>query len=358
MWSLSLSLFPVIAHVWVLVWIRFWSCSVDYLVSTFLLQLYFKFHFGDVEVVYSIFQVCQISKWSNPSLTECIDDFRFNVLWVSLMQEIIRREVHTMTLLGHPNLLKAYCSFTSGRNLWIVMPYMAGGSCLHIMKSEHPDGFEQPVIATLLLGVLKALVHLHAHGFIHRDVKVFHCSIRPLAHLQPSSFPIHPCHKVNKNVRKAPWYFNNMVLVGASYLLAPLIMWMLLYFSIQYLQAGNILLDVTGEVKLADFGVSASLFDTGDRRRTRNTFVGTPCWCWQYFPILIMNFLISTILFSLQKLVLIWKSSLSFHRMAPEVMQQLHGYDFKWVGCWLFMQCSCLLNLSDKWPFILNSSMV
>ncbi|XP_060669401.1 uncharacterized protein LOC107428669 isoform X6 [Ziziphus jujuba] len=148
--------------------------------------------------------------------------------------DVIRREVQTMSLLGHPNLLKAHCSFTSGKRLWIVMPYMAGGSCLHIMKSDHPDGFEQPVIATLLHGVLKALVHLHSNGFIHRDVK-----------------------------------------------------------------AGNILLDANGEVKLADFGVSASLFDTGERRHKRNTFVGTPCW------------------------------------MAPEVMQQLHGYDFK-ADIWSF----------------------
>lgn len=79
-----------------------------------------------------------------------------------------------------------------------MMPYMAGGSCLHIMKSEYPDGFEQPVIATLLLGVVKALVHLHAHGFIHRDVKVFHFYISPFAHLQASSIPIHPCLKLLK----------------------------------------------------------------------------------------------------------------------------------------------------------------
>ena len=43
-------------------------------------------------------------------------------------------------------------------------------------------------------------------------------------------------------------------------------------------QAGNILLDATGGIKLGDFGVSACLFDTGDRQRSRNTFVGTPCW--------------------------------------------------------------------------------
>ena len=80
-----------------------------------------------------------------------------------------------MSLIDHPNLLRAHCSFTSGHNLWVVMPYMAGGSCLHIMKSDYPEGFEEHVIATLLREVLKALDYLHAHGHIHRDVKVVLC---------------------------------------------------------------------------------------------------------------------------------------------------------------------------------------
>ncbi|KAK4751515.1 hypothetical protein SAY87_004997 [Trapa incisa] len=146
----------------------------------------------------------------------------------------IRREVKTMSLINHPNLLKSHCSFTNDQNLWVVMPYMAGGSCMHIMKSAYPDGFDEPVIAILLHEVLKALVYLHGQGHIHRDVK-----------------------------------------------------------------SGNILVDLKGAVKLADFGVSACMFDTGDRQRSRNTFVGTPCW------------------------------------MAPEVMQQLHGYDFK-ADIWSF----------------------
>jgi serine/threonine protein kinase len=140
----------------------------------------------------------------------------------------IRREAQTMSLIDHPNVIRAYCSFVVDRCLWVVMPFMAEGSCLHIMKIAYPDGFEEYAIATILKETLKALEYLHRQGHIHRDVK-----------------------------------------------------------------AGNILVDTSGAVKLGDFGVSACMFDTGDRQRSRNTFVGTPCW------------------------------------MAPEVLQPGNGYDFK-----------------------------
>ncbi|KAJ0776088.1 putative protein kinase STE-STE20-Fray family [Helianthus annuus] len=49
-------------------------------------------------------------------------------------------------------------------------------------------------------------------------------------------------------------------------------------------EAGNILISENGAIKLGDLGVSACLFDSGDRQRTRNTFVGTPCWAdiWSF----------------------------------------------------------------------------
>ncbi|KAI1317519.1 hypothetical protein EDD11_008326 [Mortierella claussenii] len=161
----------------------------------------------------------------------------------------LRRETQVMALCKHPNVLRVNGAFVTDSKLYIVTPYLSAGSCLDIMKTAYPDGFDEVSIATILKQALQGLDYLHKNGHIHRQV------------------------------------FNQRV-------------WAECVCCMIDVKAGNLLMDDDGSVLLADFGVSSSLMETGDRRGMRKTFVGTPCW------------------------------------MAPEVMEQA-GYDYK-ADIWSF----------------------
>lgn len=159
--------------------------------------------------------------------------------------ENVRREAKIMTLLRHPNILRAHCSFTVETSLWVVMPFMCGGSLQSIISSSYPEGLPEPCIAAVLRDILSALSYLHDQGHLHRDIK-----------------------------------------------------------------AGNILIDSNGFVKLADFGVSASVYESSltcgwgsssssSLSRMFTDVTGTPYW------------------------------------MAPEVIHSHTGYGFK-ADIWSF----------------------
>ncbi|KAL1200056.1 Serine/threonine-protein kinase BLUS1 [Cardamine amara subsp. amara] len=153
----------------------------------------------------------------------------------------LRRETKTMSLLSHPNILNAYCSFTVDRCLWVVMPFMSCGSLHSIVSSSFPNGLPENCISVFLKETLTAISYLHDQGHLHRDIK-----------------------------------------------------------------AGNILVDSDGSVKLADFGVSASIYEpvTSSSGTTSSSLrltdiAGTPYW------------------------------------MAPEVVHSHTGYGFK-ADIWSF----------------------
>jgi serine/threonine-protein kinase OSR1/STK39 len=162
----------------------------------------------------------------------------------------VRREAKTLSLLSHPNILKAHCSFTVDNRLWVVMPFMAGGSLQSIISHSFQNGLTEQSIAVILKDTLNALSYLHGQGHLHRDIK-----------------------------------------------------------------SGNILVDSNGLVKLADFGVSASIYESNNSVGTCSSysssssnsssshiftdFAGTPYW------------------------------------MAPEVIHSHNGYSFK-ADIWSF----------------------
>ena len=59
-------------------------------------------------------------------------------------QDTVIHETQTMVEQRHPNLLPLLCCFVHGKQLWMVMPYMAGGSLLSIMQSNFPEARARP----------------------------------------------------------------------------------------------------------------------------------------------------------------------------------------------------------------------
>ncbi|KAE9023326.1 Germinal center kinase 3 [Phytophthora fragariae] len=146
--------------------------------------------------------------------------------------EDIRAEVQTMKMTNHPNVLKCYCSFVHKDQLWLVTQLMNKGSCLHVMNLLKKKGLGE--------GLKEEFVAVILHETL-KGLQYFHEN-----------------GQIHRDIK-----------------------------------AGNILLDSEGHVVIADFGVSGWMMEGGDRRKNRQTFVGTPCW------------------------------------MAPEVMEQVRGYDYK-----------------------------
>ncbi|RHY84832.1 hypothetical protein DYB26_001968, partial [Aphanomyces astaci] len=134
----------------------------------------------------------------------------------------VRREIEFLRECDHPNVVAFYGAYYKEGALWIAMEYCGGGSVGDISRQRRLCEQE---ISVIMRGALEGLAHLHSKKKIHRDVK------------------------------GSP-YSTSFTRTYLLYMVGP---------------GGNILLTTDGYVKIADFGVSAQLRDTG-------TFVGTPYW--------------------------------------------------------------------------------
>jgi len=130
-----------------------------------------------------------------------------------------------MTALSHENLLKTHEAFISGSTLHIIMPLMNAGSLQNIIQYKYPNGIDDEFTLATILNET-----LKSLNYLHKN-KLIHRDIK----------------------------------------------------------AGNILLDMEGNVTIGDFGVATYLKEG----RKKNSFVG------------------------------------SFCHMAPEIISSSEGYDCK-----------------------------
>ncbi|KAH8698289.1 kinase-like domain-containing protein [Talaromyces proteolyticus] len=82
--------------------------------------------------------------------------------------EDIITEISIMSTMNSPYVTKYLGSYLKGSDLWIVMEYCAGGSCLDILRSGLiTEDYIMIILKELLLG----LDYLHSDQKLHRDIK-------------------------------------------------------------------------------------------------------------------------------------------------------------------------------------------
>jgi serine/threonine protein kinase len=85
------------------------------------------------------------------------------------MRERFRREAEAASRLVHPAICSILDYGEAGELVWIVMPYLAGGSLADQLDTKRTLPGQRVALITAQLAV--GLDHAHRHGIVHRDVK-------------------------------------------------------------------------------------------------------------------------------------------------------------------------------------------
>ena len=80
----------------------------------------------------------------------------------------IQQEIASLARCDSEYVTRYYGSFVVAYKLWIIMEYLAGGSCLDLLKA---GVFSEAHIAVICRELLYGLDYLHSEGTIHRDIK-------------------------------------------------------------------------------------------------------------------------------------------------------------------------------------------
>ena len=85
------------------------------------------------------------------------------------MRERFRREAEAASRLVHPAICSILDYGEAGELVWLVMPYLAGGSLAN--QLDKLPMLSAPRVALVTAQLAAGLDHAHRHGIVHRDVK-------------------------------------------------------------------------------------------------------------------------------------------------------------------------------------------
>lgn len=95
------------------------------------------------------------------------------------MLAILREEVSILSTLDHPNVIHCREVFETSARISILMELGKGGDLFDLLQHQPQGRFRPWIACDFVHSMLLALAHCHAHGIVHRDIKlenfVFDC---------------------------------------------------------------------------------------------------------------------------------------------------------------------------------------
>ncbi|RKP11818.1 kinase-like domain-containing protein [Piptocephalis cylindrospora] len=122
----------------------------------------------------------------------------------------IQQEIAVLAQCESPWVTQYYGSLIRGYKLWIIMEYMAGGSCLDLLK---PGTFHETEIVIVMRELLMGLDYLHSQGKIHRDIKAANILLSAQGEVKLADFGVAAQLSNNKSKR--------ITFVGTPFWMAP-----------------------------------------------------------------------------------------------------------------------------------------
>mmetsp|Transcript_13149 Transcript_13149/g.39792 ORF Transcript_13149/g.39792 Transcript_13149/m.39792 type:complete len:646 (-) Transcript_13149:1186-3123(-) len=100
------------------------------------------------------------------------------------------QEVVTQRALRHDCILPVLAYFEHQDALYMVLPFLNGGSVSDIIKHRHPQGLSEDAILAIAQPVLRALQFMHNRGVMHRDIKAANVLVNEEGHVFLADFGV------------------------------------------------------------------------------------------------------------------------------------------------------------------------